>query len=579
MAKKGSQQISLIPDVLTLNYTLAELPSSQHRAGLAGLAFMVRWLHRSDAWKQDGAAICEVDNLREHSVTLRINKQGLQALFNEVYGASWEEKLEYKPRKDDDTGEVIQPIKTEEVPDKDPKTGKVKIDKKTGQPKTKTAYYYHVVVPRGSFLCDPQYDRSSDGQKGLWIKLWRDTLYTILKAKDASRNGFKARANDLTELKDVEDVWKNLTNPLSTTKLAGSFYLGAQGNNPENIPFNDHGRHQFLLHFWFFVAQIYVPTKISSEKDKETGKIRETTDFWGYVIAIPDVIDLFYFCKEFPESLEKREIKPFKYLPTECVIDLPLEAALKMTKRLEDQLIQREAEKSLSDLVSGIDIIHAHRPKDDTKFIYLGRFLPTRDMANDYETLRNSLWSPTFRRQRLLNLVSDKAWYTGFDSLLCTIPYEQTMENDYFLHDVRESFKYEVENMSEEMDKNEHDGNSLEYSCEKLVLRLVRNYVSKKIKDKYQLEWKKVQATPEEDDYRKYKAKIAKSAFLDVRSRTEKTDFINYFVSTICSVSQYMNESDFENLTRDLYRKKDENGTEGYEKIRTLTMLALSANG
>jgi len=297
-----------------------------------------------------------------------------------------------------------------------------------------------------------------------------------------------------------------------------------------------------------------VPTKISSEKDKETGKIRETTDFWGYVIAIPDVIDLFYFCKEFPESLEKREIKPFKYLPTECVIDLPLEAALKMTKRLEDQLIQREAEKSLSDLVSGI-------------------------MANDYETLRNSLWSPTFRRQRLLNLVSDKAWYTGFDSLLCTIPYEQTMENDYFLHDVRESFKYEVENMSEEMDKNEHDGNSLEYSCEKLVLRLVRNYVSKKIKDKYQLEWKKVQATPEEDDYRKYKAKIAKSAFLDVRSRTEKTDFINYFVSTICSVSQYMNESDFENLTRDLYRKKDENGTEGYEKIRTLTMLALSANG
>lgn len=73
MAKKGSQQISLTPetDVLTLDYTLAELPSSQHRAGLV---LMVRWLHRLDDWKQDGAAICEIENLNDRAVTLRINQ-------------------------------------------------------------------------------------------------------------------------------------------------------------------------------------------------------------------------------------------------------------------------------------------------------------------------------------------------------------------------------------------------------------------------------------------------------------------------------------------------------------------------
>ena len=41
MAKKKTAHT---PAVLELDYQLAELPSSQHRAGLAGLVLMVRWL-------------------------------------------------------------------------------------------------------------------------------------------------------------------------------------------------------------------------------------------------------------------------------------------------------------------------------------------------------------------------------------------------------------------------------------------------------------------------------------------------------------------------------------------------------
>ena len=304
MAKKISKQTSLQleTDVLALNYTLSELSSSQHRAGLAGLVLMVRWLHRFDTWEQNGTAICEIDNLSDRGLTLRINQLGLQALFNQVYAASWEEKLEYKLRKNDETNETneaIQPIRTEEVPDKDPKTGKVRIDKKTGQPKTKTAYYYPMFVPQGAFLADSQYDRSSDGRNGLWIKLWRDSLWAILKAKPLSRNNFKARANELSDTKDVEDVWKNLANLSSQVKLAGSFYLGVQEKSAEDISFKDMGKYQFLLHFWFFVAQIYVPVKIKVEKDKETKEFKESIDFWGYALAIPDIANLKFFCEEF----------------------------------------------------------------------------------------------------------------------------------------------------------------------------------------------------------------------------------------------------------------------------------------
>ncbi|SRR6266536_1186979 len=65
-------------EVLDLNYNLAELPSSQHRAGLAGLVLMVQWLKRQDTHK----GICEIIRLDERGTTLRINQEGLVALFD-----------------------------------------------------------------------------------------------------------------------------------------------------------------------------------------------------------------------------------------------------------------------------------------------------------------------------------------------------------------------------------------------------------------------------------------------------------------------------------------------------------------
>jgi CRISPR-associated protein Cmx8 len=78
---------------------------------------------------------------------------------------------------------------------------------------------------------------------------------------------------------------------------------------------------------------------------------------------------------------------------------------------------------------------------------------------------------------------------------------------------------------------------------------------------------------PEYKKYSEMKAKVARSAFLDVRSRTEQWDFIKYFTGTLCSVPQYMGTDSYVQLAKDLY---DENE---YEKVRTLTLLALSANG
>ena len=67
------------------------------------------------------------------------------------------------------------------------------------------------------------------------------------------------------------------------------------------------------------------------------------------------------------------------------------------------------------------------------------------------------------------------------------------------------------------------------------------------------------------------KGKIAREAFLAIRSRTD-ADFTEYFASTLCSYYQFsLSGEGFDLVAKAL---QDEN-----EKVRTLTMLALSANG
>ena len=106
-------------DVLELDYNLAELPSSQHRAGLAGLVLMVKWLGRDKSRR----GICEPTRVDEHGATLRIDQTGLQELFNEIYAASKEEQERDAVLKNKKK-EVIPPLREEKKTVTDPKTGK-----------------------------------------------------------------------------------------------------------------------------------------------------------------------------------------------------------------------------------------------------------------------------------------------------------------------------------------------------------------------------------------------------------------------------------------------------------------------
>ncbi len=558
MAKTKAKQVEVV-DVVTLDYQLAELPSSQHRAGLAGLVLIVQeWLDRQPEFKKkvEEGAICKLTRLDDKGATLELNQAGLVALFDEIYGATLELQDYDKPKtKGKGTDKKTVPwldIKEIEF-----------VDKKAGKNKAKKVYIYEDVIPKGSFLADQSYDQSSDGKNGHWLKLWRDMVWSILRGVPATRKPFEVRAEGGTA-EDAKSVWTQLLQPSEfTVDLPSTYFLGAQANNAENTPFKDRARFQLLLHFWLFAAQIYVPAVVNNEGKR---------DFVGYAIAIPDVANLKRFCGRLPKILKERSIELSGYRPRDCIVDLAVESALDMMKRLRDRLTQTTGEQLPASTVFGIDVIHAEKQGNNVRLLSMNRLNPEGAMIDEYAQIRDNFWSPLFRRQCLLNLVNHSPWYSGFDALLCTLPYEQSIENAYFRRDVRKKF----EALTEEQKQMSETAKAIE----PMVFQLVKNYVGRKLKSKYDLEWKsewkelKHEELVKQEGYAKYtemKAKVAKSAFLDIRSRTEQMDFINYFVSSLCSVPQHLKSDDFVTLTQVLYRDTD--------KIRTLTLLALSANG
>jgi len=538
-AKKGKKKGGEARDgPVSLDYDLGDLPSSQHRAGLAGLVLMIRWLDRQPG-KRKGT--CALTRLDEAGLTWQVDRAGLEELFDHVYGATEEEQAETKPRKDRNRNEV-PPLRIEERVTEDAK----------GKQKNQKMYVYPVVVPRGAFLpgCDP----AASGDQGPWVKLWRDMVWTILRGVPATRKPFEARAKgEPTE--DAAVLWSSLSSGGdSSVELPSTYFLGAQAFTAEKVSFRDVAKMQILLHFWPFVAQVYVPAVIDPHKNQR--------NFVGYAIAIPDVADIETFCEEIPEALGKRDTKMSGYRPRESVIDLPAESALDVARLLADRLRQIEGDRSTADVVLGYDVFHMDKQGNSIRMLGRPRVEPDAVMVDRYRIITKSYWSPTFRKQRLSNLLEDRPWWAGFDQRFETLPHRTlTIGCKYFRHDAREAFKGEV-NMGKQ-EKGERR------PMESLIFDLVGRFVERKVESKIGYGWKKAkEAAGKQKEYGETKEKVARDAFLAARSRTGG-DFADYFAGSVCSVPQYLDREDMVELSRALRERPDE--------IRTMTLLALSA--
>lgn len=538
------------PVVLTLEYSLAELPSVQHRAGLAGLVLMIEWLGRLPEEARKG--VCRQVHLDDARLTIEIDEAGLGSLLDATYDAG--QRLEKYPSPWKNKAPVREVV--EEVVVK-------------GKPKQKTFYLYPQIVPTGAWLADVEPNGDPDGP---WIHLWRSMIWGTLRGVPATRAPFEERAEKRpTGL--AEGIWKDLTRPDNhSVKLPSTYYIGAQAITADNVEFYDKARYQFLLHFWPFVAQVYIPTVVVPPEGK--------VDARPYALVIPDVGMLALFCVMLSDDLRQRSSVLWGHSwPRAAVVDLPIEAAMHFEMRLRKQLASKQFGAASTEFVMGYEVHHVNKEGNNVRVAYSGRFEPKRSTVATYEALRDDFWDPSFRRIWLTNLVYDRPLHAGYEKFIAASPHKtMTIGSNKFCHDAKRFFDIAKANEAH-MQQQKHEANddsedeldeikTKDNSIESIILDVVRGYVARKMKSKYDLAYDKVKGTPRMKEYGEKREKLAKDAFLAVRSRPDQ-DFRKYFAGTLCSVPQFLDNERYRVLSHAL--------RDDPSRVRTLTLLALSA--
>jgi CRISPR-associated protein Cmx8 len=311
---------------------------------------------------------------------------------------------------------------------------------------------------------------------------------------------------------------------------------------------------QVLLHFWPFAVPIYVPTVVDRDGSRE---------FVGYAIVVPDVSDLLRFVTDWEKVARERGCEPAGYLPRDAVVDIPAEAGLDLGRRAFRVIAEREGVATTKSWLTAADVFHIEKEGNNVRLRSIARVDLSRARVDAYARAKASYWSSAFRRRRITNILEGRdQWSYGYGRLCSITPEDLTIKDSKFRHDCRLAFT-EVE-----MTQNE-----VEPTLEHRIYRMIRGFVAQRLVVKHGKEWtwEHVKGTSRESEYNDKKSKIARDAFLAVRSRTG-ADFVGYFTTTICSVPHHLGEAGFIDVARALHDEKQ------VEHVRTLTLLALSAN-
>lgn len=375
---------------MELVYDLYALPTSQHRAGLAGLVLLTRIMRRLHS-----ADVPEID-VAGPRVRLVLEEQQLVALFNYLYDASNEERREPRPRKKD--GVVVDPLRIE----------RESIVDARGKLREKEWYVYPHVVPRAAFLRELQ-------MPDIWLKLWRELAWETLRGIPQTRLGFKQRAtgSDAAEghalWRDLEkwEKGRNKAQPFLVS-LAGPTYIGAMAKSPEEVPFLDTPDRALLLHCWQAVMGVGEARRLLVEK----GEFKEESV--GYVISIPDVLDLDGFCDAFEASMARLRSEPAGYRPRDAVLALPLEGGLQYLVALA---AGRVAGGHVRFTLAGVDVFCLQKQGNTIPILAAGRVPAESALVQQYGLIRDQYRNLLFREQLVRNLLRGRPWHEGFDRL------------------------------------------------------------------------------------------------------------------------------------------------------------------
>jgi CRISPR-associated protein Cmx8 len=563
MAK--TKKATSAPTSVSVRYDLLDLPTAQHRAGLAGLLLQVESM-RDRALPAE--SIPAIHTTGPTIVDAAFTEASLRGLFDDLYDAHTvlvESKSKWPGA----------PIVEERVR-RDPRTGKAR-----------KLLVYEVVQPHGHFL-----RHFADDSKDAWHKLWRDMLWTIPRGRPTTRVPFNNRAAG-SPSGEGEAVWKELVafemakqkGTIRTCEVAGAILLGAQAASAEAVPFRDRVDHALLLHFWQLTVRTFVPERIDADGERE---------FAGFVLAIPDIVDLRLFTRRYQRALSTLTTAMHGYRPADAVVSLPAEGALEFMDGLA-RLTGEATSADRSDVaraLAGIEFLHMVKAGNNVKTLLHGRVETTPGLMREYEGIRKTCRNPIFRSARLLAMLRGHCWYSEFAAMMIERPWPLFVQSTKtprgipsFAWDATRRFRSSLHN---EQVRRAHAmatrTPSRPSSLESIVYRLVRTYVRTKTEQRSGITYATFKDRRVADDagrervrypqaYTEAQEKVCSDLFLGLRSRRDR-DFVSYFTGTVGSVAQGRNLSDEQDFRVVVRALLDE---DRWQDVKTLAMLATSA--
>jgi CRISPR-associated protein Cmx8 len=567
MAKKAAKPAA--PTSIDVRYDLHDLPSAQHKAGLAGLMLQIENMRERQAAGQlpAGREIPEIVEQTATTAVIRFTERSAQDLFDDLYDA-----------------ETVEVRSKSKWPGAAEKRQDVNPDPKGDEPKR--WFVYDTVQPTGHFLRN-----YTEGDKEPWHKLWRDMIYAVPRNKPMTRQAYKSRADDQPTREGAE-AWKALLarekarakGAQATAELAGSLMLAVQAVTAEAVPFEDRVEAQLLLHFWVLTARVFVPQRVDAEGKGE---------FVGYSLAVPEVGDLNRFCKRYRELLAKLDVRKNLFRPAGAVIALPEQGPLEFLHNLDRLTAEKVLSEKPSRYVTGVEFFHMVVAGNNVKLRAHGR-IPVEDrLIEEYGSIRRDFHNAELVAGLILALLRGHPWFAELDAPV------HEREWSHLVHSAQErrrtppamtGFAWEVDRLFQGLSASNRNRSPRETTpmrepdappdaVDAIIYDLVRVYVRERACARAGID-------PDKDrDWWTNTAEVRRDVcaklFLEFRSR-HGDEFVGYFTDTIASVAQWLDEDRFLTVSRALMRPfaphdgPDRPRTR--DDVKTLTMLALAAH-
>lgn len=599
-----AKQKPAAPEEVTLSWNLIDLPTAQHKAGLAGLIVAIRSLNersRNDpqALPPDEVPII-VDGPTHNLVEIRFTRKSHGRLIADVYDA---DPTESEPREKPRTKgkgankKIIEPFRRQTMT----------VVSKAGKEKQADGYVYLDAIPRLTAI------RSALAEHRLWLRLWHDFLKNVVrdgkkwtpyrltaasKSPEAAKYMLSESDDDEeadaegagTEEKSTGDAtsWQDLVRIAEARgkepvfgSLSSALLLGAQAFGPERIGFKGRIEHNLLLHFWPLVVMPTVPWLINRE-----GKPEET----GYVLAIPEVSELDRFCDRWPEALSRLSPGARQFRPAQAVIDLPAQGALEFANSVA-QIESAKESNSPTRSVGAVEFMHLDRQGNNVKLMTSGRVPVERELLQAYreivgdDFLRPPYRNPLLRAALIQALLQSKPWWSSLLPLFMNrhhrffinLPDTASVAPDisrlpWFWSDIRARL-YVDHKLYKERKASPMSTNPEPKPLQLLVNQLVRTYVRARAEFRSQIrlpdrvdDWDKV-----DPRYKLKQSEVAEALFLEFRSRRDQA-FVDHFAQTFFATKQYLSDEDQLILANALFREGQA------DEVKTLTLMSLSAN-